>query len=373
MSYSAYRLANALLKQEKLALYSDKNLDGKVTLAEVDAELRRRGLRAYCVDYNDPNGSPLQEIFQIAQRKTGKPTISRDDFEKMLLNVKEDWTKREEYKKQQAAYKAREKERQRKAEEEKKRQQKQGTYELGKKEAKEKLHAFKKLPFEDQMRYGQNLLVGLISEAWEDLDKAFSALDRNNDKQITYDEFMIVLRKIIPKKSEPFITGMSIKELWLRIDTDDSSSLDINEFRGGMRKFFVQVLDNGECSDACWLVSLVAAELVIALEEEKKSFKDFLASLDSNGDGKVTFVELSKGIKKLKSFDAENTRRLFQFHRSHSSNTDGTVSLNILKMLLYCVTPALPDGWREAVDPNTGNVYYYNEATQKTQWEVPKE
>ncbi|KAL5726669.1 hypothetical protein ACHQM5_009691 [Ranunculus cassubicifolius] len=33
----------------------------------------------------------------------------------------------------------------------------------------------------------------------------------------------------------------------------------------------------------------------------------------------------------------------------------------------------LPPGWKEAKDPSTGSVYYYNESTGKTQWENPCE
>eukprot|EP00929_Paragymnodinium_shiwhaense_P000182 TRINITY_DN100426_c0_g1_i1.p1 TRINITY_DN100426_c0_g1~~TRINITY_DN100426_c0_g1_i1.p1 ORF type:complete len:2227 (-),score=690.33 TRINITY_DN100426_c0_g1_i1:127-6807(-) len=33
----------------------------------------------------------------------------------------------------------------------------------------------------------------------------------------------------------------------------------------------------------------------------------------------------------------------------------------------------LPSGWESAIDPDTGNIYYYNHATRKTQWEPPSE
>ena len=37
-----------------------------------------------------------------------------------------------------------------------------------------------------------------------------------------------------------------------------------------------------------------------------------------------------------------------------------------------CVAlPELPAGWRSAVDPTYGCIYYFHEATGKTQWELP--
>jgi len=31
----------------------------------------------------------------------------------------------------------------------------------------------------------------------------------------------------------------------------------------------------------------------------------------------------------------------------------------------------LPAGWSEAVDPSSGDIYYYNEDTEETRWERP--
>ena len=33
----------------------------------------------------------------------------------------------------------------------------------------------------------------------------------------------------------------------------------------------------------------------------------------------------------------------------------------------------MPKGWAAAVDPSSGQTYYYNEATQVTQWHFPGE
>ena len=33
----------------------------------------------------------------------------------------------------------------------------------------------------------------------------------------------------------------------------------------------------------------------------------------------------------------------------------------------------LPEGWKEAIDPKSGRIYYYNETTDESQWEIPTE
>jgi hypothetical protein len=58
---------------------------------------------------------------------------------------------------------------------------------------------------------------------------------------------------------------------------------------------------------------------------------------------------------------------------SESDDTDGTGSISTAEGEATEETqqPSLPEGWTEAEDPTSGQIYYYNSITQETSWERP--
>lgn len=92
-----------------------------------------------------------------------------------------------------------------------------------------------------------------------------------------------------------------------------------------------------------------------------------LAEVDRESESKSAAKELPEFLKrklKARGIIKDETNKQIYASSENKCETQSTDAVSGVE---------LPPGWKEAKDPSTGSVYYYNENTRKTQWESPIE
>ena len=134
-----------------------------------------------------------------------------------------------------------------------------------------------------------------------DLKNIFSALDKNKDGQISYDEFEKGIMELKTKK----YSKDDIKKLFDKIDVDKNGKIDYTEFIAATideARYYKKerLLEAFEGFDKDGSGQISKKELLDVLHAEKcqeKEIEKFIKVVDKNKDGKISIEEFMELMK----------------------------------------------------------------------------
>jgi len=241
ITYDVFRLAGLLLSTEKLFLYSDKDLDGKLSEEEIRKELRRRGLTAY-------SDCSIKNLWtEIAKNANMGEKIRRDELETALHSLRESYTREQKIMSQKMR-------------------------KLCESKVEDDMEEMTQLKVKAMNDKADAQVIKTIVTEWDTLQKAFEGIDANNDGKVSFLEFAAKVKASNDLVSDP----SAIQRVWLNIAKNDANSLGREDFMCNTADLLLKRLHSGFDPSVLDLLQ----DLIEELKKSRQTFSKFLQEID---------------------------------------------------------------------------------------------